>query len=216
MEPTKGRASSPQVGGKRSRLVRTAVPALALAAALGLAVLASGCGNSPGPGVAQTPNSGSNGSGGSGSTGGSSKGDPAAWAECMRKHGVPNFPDPDSQGRFKIFSGRGRNGQKTGVDVNSPQFREAQQACKKLEPNGGKPSAQEQEKEQQAALRFSQCMRSHGVPKFPDPKISPGGGMQMTIGKNVDPNSPQFKAAQQACRKLVPNGPLSGGPGAGQ
>jgi hypothetical protein len=205
MQPSKGQT-------RRSGPTRPAVLVLALAAALGLAALASGCGGSPGPGVAQGPNSGSS---GSGSTGGSSKGDPAAYAACMRKHGVPNFPDPDSHGRFKITSGRGRNGQKTGIDVNSPQFQKAQQACQKLQPNGGRPSQQEQAKEQQTALKFAQCMRSHGVPKFPDPKFS-GGGIQMTIGKDVNPNSPQFKAAQEACQKLVPNGPLSAGPGEGQ
>jgi hypothetical protein len=199
MEPGTERALSAQVGRRRSRLARPAVLTLALAAALGLAALAAGCG----------------GSGGSGSTGGSGKGDPAAYAACMRSHGVPNFPDPDSHGHFKITSGQGKGG-KTGVDVNSPQFRKAQQACQKLQPNGGRPSRQQEAKEQQAMLKFSQCMRSHGVPKFPDPKFTPNGGSQMTIGKEVDPNSPQFKAAQKACQKLVPNGPLSAGPGDGQ
>jgi hypothetical protein len=212
MEPSKGGPSA-QAGRGRSRLPRPAVLTLALAAALGLAVLASGCGGSPGPGVAKAPNSGSS---GSGSSGGSGKGDPAAYSACMRKHGVPNFPDPDSKGRIRITSGVGRNGQKTGVDTNSPQFRKAQRACRKLQPNGGKPTPQEQAKEQQAALKFSQCMRSHGVPKFPDPKFTPDGGTEMKIGKEVDPNSPQFKAAQKACQKLVPDSAISGGPGGGQ
>jgi hypothetical protein len=213
MEASKEKAPSTQAGRGRARLARPALLTLALAAALGLAVLASSCGGSPGPGVAKAPSSGSS---NSGSTGGSSKGDPAAYSACMRKHGVPNFPDPDSKGRIKITSGLGRNGQKTGVDVNSPQFKKAQQACQKLQPNGGRPNAQQQAREQQAMLKFSRCMRSHGVPKFPDPKFTPNGGSQMTIGKEVDPNSPQFKAAQKACQKLVPNGPLSAGPGDGQ
>ena len=49
---------------------------------------------------------------------------------------------------------------------------------------------------------FSKCMRSHGVPLFPDSradgKSSPGSG--------VDPNSPQFQRAQAACRSLLPAG----------
>jgi hypothetical protein len=81
----------------------------------------------------------------------------------MRKHGVPNFPDPDGSGRIRLTSGV-RNGQKTGVDVNSPQFRKAQQACQKLQPNGGSPNRQEQAQEQQAMLNFARCMRAHGVP----------------------------------------------------
>lgn len=62
------------------------------------------------------------------------------------------------------------------------------------------------------AVAFSRCMRSHGVPKFPDP--APGGaGIHIAIGpgSGIDPQSPAFQAAQQACRHLLPGG----GPGAG-
>jgi len=54
----------------------------------------------------------------------------------MRKHGVPNFPDPDSSGRIKITSGQKANGQHTGVDPNSPQFQAAQKTCQQLVPRG--------------------------------------------------------------------------------
>jgi hypothetical protein len=57
-----------------------------------------------------------------------------------------------------------------------------------------------------AFLGFSKCMRSHGVPDFPDP--SPGGGIQLSSGMN--PFSPSFEAAQASCRRLLPGG----GPGA--
>jgi hypothetical protein len=50
-------------------------------------------------------------------------------------------------------------------------------------------------------LKFAVCMRSHGVPNFPDPtngflKIPPG----------IGPTSPQLQAANQACQHLLPNG----------
>jgi hypothetical protein len=57
-----------------------------------------------------------------------------------------------------------------------------------------------------AFLAYSRCMRSHGVPNFPDP--SPGGGIQLSSGMN--PLSPAFKAAQASCHPLLPGG----GPGA--
>jgi hypothetical protein len=57
------------------------------------------------------------------------------------------------------------------------------------------------------ALKFSACMRSHGVTNFPDP--SAGGGIQITSGSGINPFSPAFKAARTACRKLLP-GPLGG------
>jgi hypothetical protein len=47
-------------------------------------------------------------------------------------------------------------------------------------------------------------MRSHGVPNFPDP--GSGGGIQIGPGSGIDPRSPKFQAAQQACQKVLPNG----------
>jgi hypothetical protein len=132
---------------------------------------------------------------------------------CARTE-CPDFPDPDSNGNIRIVGGKERNGRKFGLDTDSPQFRRAQRACRKLQPNGGKPDPQEQAKEQQQALKFSQCMRSHGVPKFPDPKFEANGGTVLRIGKDVNPNSPQVKAAQKACQKLVPGSPMSAPTGA--
>lgn len=61
-------------------------------------------------------------------------------------------------------------------------------------------------------LQYSQCMRAHGVPNFPDPSGS-GGGIQIKIGSGVNPSSPAFEAAQNACQKLLPGGgPTSGHP----
>jgi hypothetical protein len=52
--------------------------------------------------------------------------------------------------------------------------------------------------------KFAACMRSHGVPNFPDP--SKDGSITFGSGTGIDPNSPKFKAAQSVCQKLLPNG----------
>src|SRR5512133_1474548 len=118
----------------RWRLARPRVAVVALGAVVvGLAVLAAGCGGGSSNGVAQVGSTNSSASGKS-SGNASKSGNPTAFAACMRKHGVPNFPDPDSQGRFKITSGVDKSGQKTGVDTNSPQFKAAAQACRSLQP----------------------------------------------------------------------------------
>jgi hypothetical protein len=49
-------------------------------------------------------------------------------------------------------------------------------------------------------LTYATCIRSHGVPNFPDPK--PGGG----FNSSSNPNDPQLQAAQQACGNLLPGG----------
>jgi hypothetical protein len=64
------------------------------------------------------------------------------------------------------------------------------------------------------AIAYSRCMRSRGVPSFPDPTISRSGG-HIGIGLAVPGNltaSPAYKTAQQACGKLAPSD--EGGSGA--
>jgi hypothetical protein len=61
------------------------------------------------------------------------------------------------------------------------------------------------------ALEFAKCMRSHGVPNFPDPIVS-GQGIQL-LGPNsgINMQSPAFQSAQTSCTHLLPGG----GPGSG-
>jgi hypothetical protein len=49
-----------------------------------------------------------------------------AHARCMREHGIENFPDPTfgEDGRTEL-----RIGPDSGIDPESPKFREAQEAC---------------------------------------------------------------------------------------
>jgi hypothetical protein len=113
------------------------------------------------------------------------------YARCLRSHGVPNFPDPDSSGGTQL---------QQGIDPISPEFAAAQQACQsKLRSGQPTPSQQDRQK----LLAYAKCMRSHGVPDFPDPSSS--GPLAIDPGQ-LDPNSPQFKAADQACKQYLPGG----------
>ena len=60
-----------------------------------------------------------------------------------------------------------------------------------------------------AALAFSDCMRSNGVPSFPDP--NPGGSFELPAN-GPNPSSPAFRKARAACQKFLPDG---GPPGPG-
>jgi hypothetical protein len=60
--------------------------------------------------------------------------------------------------------------------------------------SAGKPSAPLASSGETRGIKFADCMRSHGVPNFPDP--GPGGGIQINSG--INPFSPAFKAAQTA------------------
>ncbi|MER5252489.1 MULTISPECIES: hypothetical protein [unclassified Streptomyces] len=65
------------------------------------------------------------------------------------------------------------------------------------------------------ALAFSECMRENGVTGFPDPQKDAGGGIALTPGGDVDPNSPEFQSATEACRDKMPQGGQLGGGGGG-
>jgi hypothetical protein len=172
--------------------------ALALVGVTGLTLAASACG-------------GSSGANGSGSTSASSSRDPVAWSACMRSHGVPNFPDPGSTGQIRLDP---RKLAESGIDVDSPRFKRAARACLRLQPKGARATArQPTAAQQQAMLRFAQCMRSHGVPNFPDPQ--PGGALDLAQ-KVAAPNSPQVKATEHTCRNFVPDAPIPAAPSTGK
>ncbi len=146
------------------------------------------------------------GSSGGGATLSLKTADAAKFAACMRTHGVPNFPDPTSQGAIQI-------GPSSGIDPGSASFQAAQQHCSSLLPNGGHPSPQQQAKMRAGALAFSACMRKHGLENFPDPTFSDGGAhLKITggAGSNLDPQSPVFQAAQKACNGKLPGRAVGG------
>jgi hypothetical protein len=191
------------------------------------ALLVAGCGGSASsPGVAHLGSNTSNSAdpgGGSPSpereSSASAQQKMIAFSQCMRSHGVPEFPEP-SEGHLIVHNSN-HNGHVTGINPESAQFQAAQKACAKLAPNGGKPpSPAEQAKAQEKALKFSQCMRAHGVPSFPDPELFHGGGaVRIRIGSarkggpsGIDPNSPELQTAQKACQSIM-GGP-KGFPGA--
>jgi len=62
------------------------------------------------------------------------------------------------------------------------------------------------------SLEFASCMRSHGVPNFPDPTTNSSGVLKVqaingnTHVNGVSVNGPAFQSAMQACKSYLPNG----------
>jgi hypothetical protein len=102
------------------RLRRYRRTAAAVAAAAGLLLLA-GCGGGG-------SSAGSDGS--SSASGSTSARSAVAYAACMRNHGVPNYPDPDSHGNLTK-----KGAQQLGV--SDSQLQSARRACQHLLPNAG-------------------------------------------------------------------------------
>ena len=69
---------------------------------------------------------------------------------------------------------------------------------------GGAPSPAQQAGAEVAQLKFSRCMRSHGVPNFPDPPSPSGGGFGFSFGgSGIDPAAPLFRRAQRSCFSIL-------------
>lgn len=117
-----------------------------------------------------------------------------AWTQCMRDHGV-DLPDPGSRGSGPVQ-----------LNVDPTTMDAAQNACKsKLKGQNLKTmSAAEQARMRDSLIKFSQCMRAHGI-NMPDPTFNANGAtIRGGPDSGIDPNSAEFQAAQKACQKNLP------------
>ena len=116
------------------------------------------------------------------------------FAECMRAHGVGDFPDPNGKNQFEY-----------GVSVSPAVWNRAVGACKALQPPGTL-SSKRSTKQQSTALEFAQCMRDHGVKDFPDP----ANGQPLvdttqipSLGNRSPRTDPVFAPAMDKCRVVL-------------
>jgi hypothetical protein len=134
-----------------------------------------------------------------------------AYAQCMRSHGVPNFPDPKANGSIQLGS---------GIDPSSPSFASAQSRCQKFLPGGGFPASGTTTSPTAAALaqmlKVALCMRAHGISQFPDPttkvpsksagvdtgggEVSDRDGVILVFPGSLDMQSAQFIRAATVCK----------------
>jgi hypothetical protein len=120
------------------------------------------------------------------------------FSQCMRAHGIAGYPDPVPApgGGYSIHV---RSSPGSDLNRHSPQFQAAQDACKKYTPFGNLTAAQKVAANAKA-LKYSQCMRSHGITSYPDPNGQ--GTIVVDASRGIDPTSPQFENAQKACQRL--------------
>jgi hypothetical protein len=173
---------------------------------LSVALLLTACSGSP-------PSAGSDGSPSAGES--STSGSSLAFAQCMRSHGVTKFPDPDASGALPKS-----NAQQLGV--SSSQYQSAESTCQHLLPGGGavlndasatqclstgdcSPALRQQL--MNGMLQFSKCMRSHGVPNFPDPTINSQGqpGINLVAVPGTNWSSSRIDDKLHECGQLLPN-----------
>jgi hypothetical protein len=185
----------------RPRPARTAAAIIATAA---LALLAAAC--SSGSPSSTSP-------GGSPNAAGSANSPSAVgYSACMRSHGVPDYPDPGSNGQLP-------KGDAQQFGVSTSQYQGAQQACQHLLPTGGSLQQQEDQCMQNsdcppalvqqmltADRKLARCMRSHGVLNFPDPTTDSNGPVFNITNAGISDaasHTSQFEAKLDECARLV-------------
>lgn len=158
----------------------------AAAVAVALGVTVAGCGGGP-----TVPTAGSQPT----TSVASPLAEAVAYSECIRSHGVPNFPDP-------VKTPSGGYGYRTkGIDPSSAAFQGALQACKALPSPWNSTGQQLSQTQQQAWLDWAKCIRAHGMPDFPDPTFS---GVEVH-DSGVASGSLQVQSAMEACKSQTPS-----------
>jgi hypothetical protein len=160
-----------------------------LAALAIVALISAGCGSSAPSGTGTVSSTAT-----SGAKSVTDQDKAVKFAECIREHGVHDFPDPDAKGEFQY-----------GVSVSPAVWTKAVDACKDLQPPGSL-SAKRTPKQLSASLRFAQCVRDNGVKDFPDP----ANGEPLVDTRRI-PSTDRtggmsiLNAAMQKCRSLMDN-----------
>ena len=116
------------------------------------------------------------------------------FADCMRSHGVSNFPDPTTDPRaFKESL--------NPTTAHAPAFQPALSACGHLLPRGGQQSQSPPPSQAQitAELAFARCLRSHGFRNFPDPSTTGEITHEMLANAGINIHQPAVVQAADAC-----------------
>jgi hypothetical protein len=112
------------------------------------------------------------------------------YSQCMRANGVPNFPDPQKQGK----------GARVDLPKNAdtPELKKALEACRDKMPQGDAEGPNGGSVDSAKLATWVKCMRTK-LPKLPDPDVS-GNTITVTLkGSGITAGSAAFENAQQAC-----------------
>jgi hypothetical protein len=116
--------------------------------------------------------------------------DAVTFADCMRSHGMSNFPDSPYGQKHLLSSSSAR----------APAVQSAVAACSHLLPHGGQSQTPARSHVQiDAMVAFARCLRSHGFANFPDPTSSGDLTHEMLATAGINLQQPALMQAADAC-----------------
>ena len=110
-----------------------------------------------------------------------------AYAQCMRTHGIPQWPDPEVHGDDVQIKVVDKN------TVDGSVLASALQACDALRPQLPGP---DMALKLDSARFESRCMRANGVENYPDPASDAHVELPQAVR-----DDPQFEQAKTICRE---------------
>ena len=119
-----------------------------------------------------------------------------AVVQCVRAHGVPDFPDP-------VYDSS--TGQWNYGDYRRDIPQRAEQACQHLDPSAVSPSPPVPQVQFLALVRLAQCIRQHGEPTWPDPDTL---GQFRLPPALLTKSNPVENQAVGACQRYIPSGSM--------
>jgi hypothetical protein len=124
------------------------------------------------------------------------------YSQCVRDHGLPNYPDLVDDGGHLTLPNDGN------ADANRQALRDRQDildACKSILdklPANAQKQPQLSDQDRQNLLKFAQCMRQNGVPEWPDPRANGSFPILGTpLQSETEAKSARIVNAERACRQ---------------
>ncbi len=128
-------------------------------------------------------------------------------AQCMRNHGIADFPDPivDGQGRLALPSGPQADHVKQEMSANPEAERACQPILDRVPLAGDQSEGPVSQEDLANLLKFAQCVRQNGVPEWPDPK--PDGTFPLSGTRlEAEGKSARLLGAWRACKQYWDKG----------
>ena len=126
------------------------------------------------------------------------------FAACMRAEGI-DVPDPDPDGGMMMALPAGEEGSAAARKQDA-----AVEKCREFLPTGGEAPKLSPE-DIESMREYSRCMRSNGLPDFPDPDPATGSIRMDADAPESDPES--MRKAAEACQGVGPDMMPAGGAG---
>jgi hypothetical protein len=115
------------------------------------------------------------------------------YSDCIRSHGVSNFPDPFPSGGYPASISE--------INQQAPAVQSALVSCARLQPGANRTRQGLTAAQLKGMVLNARCIRRHGVPNFPDPTStpSPSSSGDPFVPGDLNVRSPAVEQAAGAC-----------------